>query len=227
MEVLLCHILPLLTLFSLFCAAVKKPAPAPPKPGNPPPGHPGGQSSPGTGTSPKPSTRSPSPPSQQAQGMRRCSSSLPPIQAPNHPPPQPPTQPRLGEQGPEPGPTPPQTPTPPSTPPLAKQNPSHSETTQPHGTLPRPRPVPKPRNRPSVPPPPHPPGAHAGDGSLVPAAPTASRIVTGEYQGMQGSLRLLLMTVIPKPGASHICWERSHTCSIKPFVAVFVPRQQR
>nr|XP_048316410.1 rho GTPase-activating protein 17 isoform X7 [Myodes glareolus] len=158
--------------------AVKKPAPAPPKPGNPPPGHPGGQSSPGTGTSPKPNTRSPSPPSQQAQGMRRCSSSMPPIQAPNHPPPQPPTQPRLGEQGPEPGPTPPQTPTPPSTPPLAKQNPSHSETTQPHGTLPRPRPVPKPRNRPSVPPPPHPPGAHAGDGSLVPAAPTASRIVT-------------------------------------------------
>ncbi|XP_052616020.1 rho GTPase-activating protein 17 isoform X6 [Peromyscus californicus insignis] len=161
--------------------AVKKPAPAPPKPGNPPPGHPGGQSSPGTGTSPKPSTRSPSPPLQQAPGMRRCSSSLPPIQAPSHPPPQPPTQPRLGEQGPEPGPTPPQTPTPPSTPPLAKQNPSHSETTQLHGTLPRPRPVPKPRNRPSVPPPPHPPGTHAGDGSLVPSAPTAptaSRIVT-------------------------------------------------
>ncbi|XP_037066764.1 rho GTPase-activating protein 17 isoform X6 [Peromyscus leucopus] len=162
--------------------AVKKPAPAPPKPGNPPPGHPGGQSSPGTGTSPKPSTRSPSPPLQQAPGMRRCSSSLPPIQAPSHPPPQPPTQPRLGEQGPEPGPTPPQTPTPPSTPPLAKQNSSHSETTQLHGTLPRPRPVPKPRNRPSVPPPPHPPGTHAGDGSLTPAAaptaPTASRIVT-------------------------------------------------
>ncbi|XP_057633853.1 rho GTPase-activating protein 17 isoform X4 [Chionomys nivalis] len=169
--------------------AVKKPAPAPPKPGNPPPGHPGGQSSPGTGTSPKPSTRSPSPPSQQAQGMRRCSSSLPPIQAPNHPPPQPPTQPRLGEQGPEPDPTPPQTPTPPSTPPLAKQNPSHSETTQPHGTLPRPRPVPKPRNRPSVPPPPHPPGAHTGDGSLVPTAPTASRIVTDTNSRVSESLR--------------------------------------
>ncbi|XP_055483312.1 rho GTPase-activating protein 17 isoform X2 [Psammomys obesus] len=168
--------------------AVKKPAPAPPKPGNPPPGHPGGQSSPGPGTSPKPSARSPSPPQQQQQppqqqqhqapGTRRCSSSLPPIQAPSHPPPQPPTQPRPGEQGPEPSPTPPQTPTPPSTPPLAKQNPSQSETTQPHGTLPRPRPVPKPRNRPSVPPPPHPPGTHAGDGSLTPAAPTASRIVT-------------------------------------------------
>ncbi|XP_027266106.1 rho GTPase-activating protein 17 isoform X12 [Cricetulus griseus] len=160
--------------------AVKKPAPAPPKPGNLPPGHPGGQSSPGTGTgtSPKPNTRSPSPPPQQAPGTRRSSSSLPPIQAPSHPPPQPPTQPRLGEQGPEPGPTPPQTPTPPSTPPLAKQNPSQSENTQQHGTLPRPRPVPKPRNRPSVPPPPHPPGAHAGDNSLAPAAPTASRIVT-------------------------------------------------
>ncbi|XP_076407933.1 rho GTPase-activating protein 17 isoform X4 [Peromyscus maniculatus bairdii] len=173
--------------------AVKKPAPAPPKPGNPPPGHPGGQSSPGTGTSPKPSTRSPSPPLQQASGMRRCSSSLPPIQAPSHPPPQPPTQPRLGEQGPEPGPTPPQTPTPPSTPPLAKQNPTHSETTQLHGTLPRPRPVPKPRNRPSVPPPPHPPGTHAGDGSLAPAAaptaPTASRIVTDTNSRVSESLR--------------------------------------
>ncbi|XP_066869698.1 rho GTPase-activating protein 17 isoform X4 [Kogia breviceps] len=202
--------------------AVKKPAPAPPKPGNPPPGHPGGQSSPGTSQhppslSPKPSTRSPSPPTQppgQAPGQpcatsqlsapRRYSSSLSPIQAPNHPPPQPPTQatppPALakpGSQGPlasgappgEPGleqssHTPPQTPTPPSTPPLGKQNPgqavSNPETAQPHaGTLPRPRPVPKPRNRPSVPPPPHPPGAHpAGDGSLNIAAPTSSRIVT-------------------------------------------------
>uniref|UniRef100_A0A481CXT8 Rho GTPase-activating protein 17 n=1 Tax=Sus scrofa TaxID=9823 RepID=A0A481CXT8_PIG len=141
--------------------AVKKPAPAPPKPGNPPPGHPGAQSSPGTSQhppslSPKPSTRSPSPPTQppgQAPGQpgatsqlsapRRYSSSLPPIQAPNHPPPQPPTQatppPALakpGSQGPAapvalPGEhgleqlshTPPQTPTPPSTPPLGKQNP--------------------------------------------------------------------------------------------------------
>ncbi|XP_052055753.1 rho GTPase-activating protein 17 isoform X4 [Apodemus sylvaticus] len=179
--------------------AVKKPAPAPPKPGNPPPGHPGGQSSPGTGTgtSPKPSARSPSPPQQQQQqqqqqqtpGMRRCSSSLPPIQAPSHPPPQPPTQPRLGEQGPEPGPTPPQTPTPPSTPPLAKQNPSQSETTQLHGTLPRPRPVPKPRNRPSVPPPPHPPGTHMGDGGLTPSVPTASRIVTDTNSRVSESFR--------------------------------------
>uniref|UniRef100_A0A8C7AQD0 Rho GTPase-activating protein 17 n=1 Tax=Neovison vison TaxID=452646 RepID=A0A8C7AQD0_NEOVI len=90
--------------------AVKKPAPAPPKPGNPPPGHPGGQSSPGTSQhlpslSPKPTTRSPSPPAQhvgQAPGQpcttsqpsapRRYSSSLSPIQAPSHPPPQPPTQ---------------------------------------------------------------------------------------------------------------------------------------
>ncbi|XP_071067338.1 rho GTPase-activating protein 17 isoform X8 [Dasypus novemcinctus] len=188
--------------------AVKKPAPAPPKPGNPPPGHPGGQSSPGTSQhppslSPKPSTRSPSPPTQhtgQAPGQpsatpqlsapRRYSSSLSPIQAPNHPPPQPPTQatPLLhtkpGGQGPpnpvtlpnehgleQPPHTPPQTPTPPSTPPLGKQNlglpasqtqaVSNPETVQPHtGTLPRPRPVPKPRNRPSMPPPPHPPGAH-------------------------------------------------------------------
>ncbi|XP_045850157.1 rho GTPase-activating protein 17 isoform X5 [Meles meles] len=90
--------------------AVKKPAPAPPKPGNPPPGHPGGQSSPGASQhlpslSPKPTTRSPSPPAQhvgQAPGQpcttsqpsapRRYSSSQSPIQAPNHPPPQPPTQ---------------------------------------------------------------------------------------------------------------------------------------
>ncbi|XP_063082761.1 rho GTPase-activating protein 17 isoform X5 [Cavia porcellus] len=90
--------------------AVKKPAPAPPKPGNPPPGHPGGQSSSGTSqlppsVSPKPATRSPSPPPQhtgqvpgqppataQPSAPRRYSSSLPPIQAPSHPPPQPPTQ---------------------------------------------------------------------------------------------------------------------------------------
>eukprot|EP00069_Balaena_mysticetus_P005761 bmy_18217T0 len=206
---------------------------APPKPGNPPPGHPGGQSSPGTSQhppslSPKPSTRSPSPPTQppgQAPGQpcatsqlsapRRYSSSLSPIQAPNHPPPQPPTQatppPALakpGSQGPpapgappgEPGleqssHTPPQTPTPPSTPPLGKQNPgqvvSNPETAQPHaGTLPRPRPVPKPRNRPSVPPPPHPPGAHpAGDGSLSIAAPTSSKIVTDANSRVSEPLR--------------------------------------
>ncbi|XDB64381.1 hypothetical protein AB1E18_017691 [Capra hircus] len=211
--------------------AVKKPAPAPPKPGNPPPGHPGGQSSPGTSQhppslSPKPSTRSPSPPTQppgQAPGQpcatsqlsapRRYSSSLPPIQAPNHPPPQPPTQAaspsaltKPGSQGPpapgapgEPGleqssHTPPQTPTPPSTPPLGKQNPgqavSNPETAQPHaGTLPRPRPVPKPRNRPNVPPPPHPPGAHAGDGNLSIAAPTASKIVTDTNSRVSEPLR--------------------------------------
>lgn len=138
----------------------------------------------------------------QLSAPRRYSSSLPPIQAPSHPPPQPPTQAaspsaltKPGSQGPpapgapgEPGleqssHTPPQTPTPPSTPPLGKQNPgqavSNPETAQPHaGTLPRPRPVPKPRNRPNVPPPPHPPGAHAGDGNLSIAAPTASKIVT-------------------------------------------------
>ncbi|PNJ33138.1 ARHGAP17 isoform 9 [Pongo abelii] len=183
--------------------AVKKPAPAPPKPGNPPPGHPGGQSSSGTSQhppslSPKPPTRSPSPPTQhtgqppvqpsapsQLSAPRRYSSSLSPIQAPNHPPPQPPTQAtplmhtKPNSQGPpnpmalpsehgleQPSHTPPQTPTPPSTPPLGKQNPSlpapqtlaggNPETAQPHaGTLPRPRPVPKPRHRPSVPPPPN------------------------------------------------------------------------
>ncbi|CAK7303256.1 Rho GTPase-activating protein 17 [Vulpes lagopus] len=90
--------------------AVKKPAPAPPKPGNPPPGHSGGQSSSGASQhppslSPKPATRSPSPPAQhtgqapaqpcatsQPSAPRRYSSSLSPIQAPSHPPPQPPTQ---------------------------------------------------------------------------------------------------------------------------------------
>uniref|UniRef100_A0A8I5TNK0 Rho GTPase-activating protein 17 n=1 Tax=Pongo abelii TaxID=9601 RepID=A0A8I5TNK0_PONAB len=206
--------------------AVKKPAPAPPKPGNPPPGHPGGQSSSGTSQhppslSPKPPTRSPSPPTQhtgqppvqpsapsQLSAPRRYSSSLSPIQAPNHPPPQPPTQAtplmhtKPNSQGPpnpmalpsehgleQPSHTPPQTPTPPSTPPLGKQNPSlpapqtlaggNPETAQPHaGTLPRPRPVPKPRHRPSVPPP-QPPGVHsAGDSSLTSTAPTASKIVT-------------------------------------------------
>ncbi|XP_033073607.1 rho GTPase-activating protein 17 isoform X5 [Trachypithecus francoisi] len=195
--------------------AVKKPAPAPPKPGNPPPGHPGGQSSSGTSQhppslSPKPPTRSPSPPTQHAgqppgqpsapsqlSAPRRYSSSLSPIQAPNHPPPQPPTQvtplmhTKPNSQGPpnpvtlpsehgleQPSHTPPQTPTPPSTPPLGKQNPSlpapqtlvggNLETAQPHaGTLPRPRPVPKPRNRPSVPPPPHPPGVHSAGDSSL------------------------------------------------------------
>ncbi|XP_074202278.1 rho GTPase-activating protein 17 isoform X4 [Camelus bactrianus] len=217
--------------------AVKKPAPAPPKPGNPPPGHLGGQSSPGTSQhppslSPKPSTRSPSPPTQppgQAPGQpcaasqpsapRRYSSSLSPIQAPNHPPPQPPTQATPaalakpgsqgapapaalpGEHGLEQAPhTPPQTPTPPSTPPLGKQHPglpaaqtqavSNPEASALHGTLPRPRPVPKPRNRPSVPPPPHPPGAHpAGEGSLNIAAPTASKIVTDSNSRISEPLR--------------------------------------
>ncbi|XP_072460054.1 rho GTPase-activating protein 17 isoform X4 [Notamacropus eugenii] len=90
--------------------AVKKPAPAPPKPGNPPPGQPGNQGSSGASqqppsVSPKPTTRSPSPPNHhtsvapgqtstvsQLSTPRRYSSSLSPIQAPNHPPPQPPTQ---------------------------------------------------------------------------------------------------------------------------------------
>ncbi|XP_044836954.1 rho GTPase-activating protein 17 isoform X4 [Mauremys mutica] len=135
--------------------AVKKPAPAPPKP---PPGQPGNHGSTAAAqlpsVSPKPPTRSPSPPGQltnpgavqtstssQASAPRRYSSSLSPIQAPNHPPPQPPTQatpplhPKLnsqvssppavpsGEYGPEqPSCTPPQTPTPPDTPPLGKHN---------------------------------------------------------------------------------------------------------
>ncbi|XP_024068203.2 rho GTPase-activating protein 17 isoform X4 [Terrapene carolina triunguis] len=135
--------------------AVKKPAPAPPKP---PPGQPGNHGSIAAAqlpsVSPKPPTRSPSPPGQptnpgavqtsassQASAPRRYSSSLSPIQAPNHPPPQPPTQatpplhPKLnsqvssppavpsGEYGPEqPSCTPPQTPTPPDTPPLGKHD---------------------------------------------------------------------------------------------------------
>ncbi|XP_038276355.1 rho GTPase-activating protein 17 isoform X9 [Dermochelys coriacea] len=135
--------------------AVKKPAPAPPKP---PPGQPGNHGSIAAAqlpsVSPKPPTRSPSPPGQltnpgavqsstssQVSAPRRYSSSLSPIQAPNHPPPQPPTQatpplqPKLnsqvssppavpsGEHGPEqPSCTPPLTPTPPDTPPLGKHN---------------------------------------------------------------------------------------------------------
>ncbi|XP_006268468.1 rho GTPase-activating protein 17 isoform X5 [Alligator mississippiensis] len=142
--------------------AVKKPAPAPPKPANPPPGQPGSPSSAPAAqppsVSPKPTARSPSPPGQhanagaaqtsassQASASRRYSSSLPPIQAPNHPPPQPPTQatpplqPKLNSQAPSPpaasstehGPehtscSPPQTPTPPDTPPLGKHQTSSS-----------------------------------------------------------------------------------------------------
>ncbi|NXD40772.1 RHG17 protein, partial [Copsychus sechellarum] len=195
--------------------AVKKPAPAPPKPANPPPGQPGSQSSSPAAqppsVSPKPPARSSSPPAQHAnQGAaqtsspsqvsapRRYSSSLSPIQAPNHPPPQPPAQatPPLqpkgssqaspGEQGAEqPCSSLPQTPTPPDTPPLGKHpgaapaappEPSPAPAVPQGGTLPRPRPVPKPRNRPSVPPPPHPPAP--GDGTAASPAPTASRIVT-------------------------------------------------
>ncbi|XP_038619647.1 rho GTPase-activating protein 17 isoform X4 [Tachyglossus aculeatus] len=148
--------------------AVKKPAPAPPKPANPPPGQPGNHGSSAAShqpptISPKPATRSPSPPSQQAtQGSgqtpaasqisapRRYSSSLSPIQAPNHPPPQPPTQAtpplqtKLSSQAPshpvaptskhspeQPSCTPPQTPTPPGTPPLGKHNPSFQAPPQP------------------------------------------------------------------------------------------------
>uniref|UniRef100_A0A8C7E2I4 Rho GTPase-activating protein 17 n=1 Tax=Naja naja TaxID=35670 RepID=A0A8C7E2I4_NAJNA len=199
--------------------AVKKPAPAPPKPANPPPGQPG---TPSPTPAPKPSTRSPSPPSQQSnQGgaqpsaalpqisaPRRYSSSLSPIQAPNHPPPQPPTQSitpppqtKAGGFGPSPpgpeggsellSPTPPHTPTPPDTPPLEKHSttcPAAQPSAQdiplaqsppPSGTLPRPRPVPRPRNRPTVPPPPHPPAPHlSANGSLLGPPATASHIVT-------------------------------------------------
>lgn len=240
-----------------LCAAVKKPAPAPPKPGNPPPGQPGGQSAPGTAQqtpslSLKAATGNPSPPvphagpapgqpcaTSQLCGPRRASGSLAPMQAPSHPPPQPPTQApqsqaRPGEQGLEqPTHTPPRTPTPPSTPPLAKQSPGllatqhpvagHPETAQPHaGTLPRPRPVPKPRNRPSVPPPPHPPGAHpAADGSLSSAVPTASKIVTGEYELAPGfctlSRRLVYSRLTANPaqpgGATPVCPVVSAACA--------------
>ncbi|NWH39969.1 RHG17 protein, partial [Chloropsis hardwickii] len=189
--------------------AVKKPAPAPPKPANPPPGQPGSQSSSPAAqppsVSPKPPARSSSPPAQHAnQGAaqtscpsqvsapRRYSSSLSPLQAPNHPPPQPPAQatPPLqpkgssqaspGEQGPE---QPlPQTPSPPDTPPLGKHavppEPCQAPCSPHSGSLPRPRPVPKPRNRPSVPPPPHPPSQLPADGTAANPPQTASKIVT-------------------------------------------------
>ncbi|KAJ7306004.1 hypothetical protein JRQ81_010370 [Phrynocephalus forsythii] len=139
--------------------AVKKPAPAPPKPANPPPGQPSSQGAPSApqppSVSPKPPARSPSPPSPHpnpgsslpapslASAPRRYSSSLPPLQAPNHPPPQPPMQssttpplqPKAGSPGPTPArappseagaeppaATPPRTPTPPGTPPLEKDS---------------------------------------------------------------------------------------------------------
>ncbi|XP_030316062.1 rho GTPase-activating protein 17 isoform X5 [Calypte anna] len=173
--------------------AVKKPAPAPPKPANPPPGQPGSQSSAPAAqppsVSPKPPAPSSSPPAQHAnQGAvptsasqvsapRRYSSTLSPIQAPNHPPPQPPTQatPPLqpksnsqasppaapsSEHGPEqPCYTPPQTPTPPDTPPLGKhqisspspqpsaQEPSQSHSPPQSGTGTLPRPRPVPKPR--------------------------------------------------------------------------------
>ncbi|XP_032929682.1 rho GTPase-activating protein 17 isoform X3 [Catharus ustulatus] len=200
--------------------AVKKPAPAPPKPANPPPGQPGSQSSSPAAqapcVSPKPPGSSSSPPAQhanpgaaqpccpsQVSAPRRYSSSLSPIQAPNHPPPQPPAQatPPLqpkgssqaspGEQGAGEGSSVSlslsQTPTPPDTPPLGKQpgpavppEPCQAPPPAQGSSQPRPRPVPKPRNRPSVPPPPHP--AAPGDGTAQNPAPTASKIVTGSAQ---------------------------------------------
>uniref|UniRef100_A0A8C3Y8B4 Rho GTPase activating protein 17 n=1 Tax=Catharus ustulatus TaxID=91951 RepID=A0A8C3Y8B4_CATUS len=183
---------------------VKKPAPAPPKPANPPPGQPGSQSSSPAAqapcVSPKPPGSSSSPPAQhanpgaaqpccpsQVSAPRRYSSSLSPIQAPNHPPPQPPAQASPGEQGAGEGSSVSlslsQTPTPPDTPPLGKQpgpavppEPCQAPPPAQGSSQPRPRPVPKPRNRPSVPPPPHP--AAPGDGTAQNPAPTASKIVT-------------------------------------------------
>ncbi|XP_029433479.1 rho GTPase-activating protein 17 isoform X2 [Rhinatrema bivittatum] len=179
----------------------KKPAPAPPSAGQL--GN-QGSSLPLTqppSVSPKPSTRSPSPPSQQiSQGTtqapvyshgslpRRYASSTPVIQAPNHPPPQPPTQatpplqPKAQTQ-----PLPPELPfvPPPSTlatpeaPLLGAHQPASANTDTSHpqtGTLGRPRPVPKPRNRPSIPPPPHP-SVLSSTGEILPA--TASKTVTG------------------------------------------------
>ncbi|KAK9393346.1 rho GTPase-activating protein 17 [Crotalus adamanteus] len=217
---------------------VKKPAPAPPKPANPPPGQPG---IPSATPAPKPPTRSPSPPSQQSnQGgaqpsaapphisaPRRYSSSLSPIQAPNHPPPQPPTQSitpppqsKTGSFGPsppgpeggseQPSPTPPQTPTPPDTPPLEKHSATCSaaqpstqdippaQSPPPSGTLPRPRPVPRPRNRPTVPPPPHPPAPHlSANGSLLGPPATASHIVTDTSSEVQEQSRGLPGVELP------------------------------
>ncbi|XP_048351539.1 rho GTPase-activating protein 17 isoform X3 [Sphaerodactylus townsendi] len=150
----------------------------------------------------------------QASAPRRYSSSFPPIQAPSHPPPQPPVQaatpppqPKGGSPGSspaaapgseptpkQPSPTPPRTPTPPDTPPLEKHSAASLTQEVPQaasppqtGTLPRPRPVPKPRNRPTVPPPPHPPAPHptSGDGSLLGAPPTASRLVTDPASSVQ------------------------------------------
>ncbi|XP_029433481.1 rho GTPase-activating protein 17 isoform X4 [Rhinatrema bivittatum] len=188
----------------------KKPAPAPPSAGQL--GN-QGSSLPLTqppSVSPKPSTRSPSPPSQQiSQGTtqapvyshgslpRRYASSTPVIQAPNHPPPQPPTQatpplqPKAQTQ-----PLPPELPfvPPPSTlatpeaPLLGAHQPASANTDTSHpqtGTLGRPRPVPKPRNRPSIPPPPHP-SVLSSTGEILPA--TASKTVTDSNSNVQGPL---------------------------------------
>ncbi|XP_035253621.1 rho GTPase-activating protein 17b isoform X1 [Anguilla anguilla] len=165
----------------------KKPAPAPPKPANPPPVQPGPQAptSSGATTPADPHPKLTSRHSQSSQSgsphpgaVRRHSSTLTPLQAPNHPPPQPPPQiappPLLkgsgqaavtesgADQSPPRTPSPPDTPPPPTDP--SEMNPYALPFSFQTGSLPRPKPVPRPRHRPGVPPPPQPP-THTGDGA--------------------------------------------------------------
>lgn len=172
----------------------KKHAPAPPKPSNPPPPQPQTPTSSGTPPAPDSHSRffsrhSQSSGSPHVGAIRRHSSGLTPLQAPNHPPPQPPPQiappPLLkgtdqasiteldADQSPPSSPSPPDSPSPPTEP--VEMNPYALPFTLDSGSLPRPKPVPKPRQRPSVPPPPQPP---AGDGANEPCD-SSPNIFTG------------------------------------------------
>ena len=178
----------------------KKHAPAPPKPANPPPPQPGPQtpSSSGVTTPTDAPTKLVSRHSQSnisgsphPGAIRRHSSNVSLLHAPNHPPPQPPPQiappPLLKSSAQVAGPesqedqSPPRTPSPPDTPspPMepTEMNPYALPFTFNAGSLPRPKPVPRPRQRPSLPPPAQPP-APASDGadSLCSSAP---KIFTG------------------------------------------------
>ncbi|KAJ8345026.1 hypothetical protein SKAU_G00292190 [Synaphobranchus kaupii] len=198
----------------------KKPAPAPPKPTNPPPVQPGPQTptSSGVTTPVTPSPKLVSRHSQSSQSgsphpgaIRRHSSNLTALQAPNHPPPQPPPQiappPLLKglsqvpstESGTDPSPpgtpTPPDTPSPPTDP--SEINPYALPFTFQTGSLPRPKPVPRPRNRPNVPPPAQPPTSASDDAnSLYSSMP---KIFTDTGVALKGLSRAFVPVVAVEP----------------------------
>lgn len=152
--------------------------------------------------------------------IRRHSSSLSPLQAPNHPPPQPPPQiapPPLikssgqapdtesgTDQSPPSTPSPPDTPSPPTDP--TEINPYALPFSLNTGSLPRPKPMPRPRHRPSVPPPAQPPASDGAD-SLCSSIP---KVFTGRPPDLTWS-------------DSCVCLHMLHSFSLCPTLGPFQP----